>query len=117
MQHLLRKTDILCRLGGEEFVALCKRADKASSVEIAEKLRQAIENMPIHVCGQHVSVTISVGIATMGPNDVEETADTWYRHADLAVYHSKTHGRNRVTHYHDIESPANERETTANAST
>ena len=116
MQHLLRKTDILCRLGGEEFVALCKRADKASSMEIGEKLRETIEGLQIPMDGQYVSVTISIGIATMGADEAEQTADTWYRHADQAVYHSKMHGRNRVTHYHDIESSTIERVKTADAS-
>ena len=40
----LRQTDAVCRIGGEEFAVLCKRADAAAAMEIAEKLRKSIEN-------------------------------------------------------------------------
>lgn len=103
LQSRLRKTDILCRIGGEEFVALCKRADKAAAQEIGEKLRNTIEHQPIEIGDEYINITISVGLATSdGHHAGHNTSDILYRHADLAVYHSKQHGRNCVTHYEDI---------------
>lgn len=99
----LRKTDILCRVGGEEFVALCKRADKQAAISIGEKMRRNVEKKPI-AFGEAtiINVTISVGIATINERNTDQDPDFLYREADAAVYHSKETGRNRVSHYEDI---------------
>ncbi|HEY5602320.1 MAG TPA: diguanylate cyclase, partial [Gammaproteobacteria bacterium] len=60
----LRKTDILCRVGGDEFVALCKRADKTAALAIGEKMRRDIESKITRYGDENIKVTISVGIAT-----------------------------------------------------
>lgn len=102
LKRRLRKTDILCRIGGEEFVVLCKRADKTAALDIGEKLRSTIESQPIEVHDDMISITISVGMATMDGSDTSFNTDTLYRQADHAVYHSKQSGRNCITHYDDI---------------
>lgn len=102
LQGKLRKTDILCRIGGEEFVALCKRATKPAAIDIGEKLRQAIEELRVTFGKNVINVTISVGIATVNDGNIDHTADNLYRQADIAVYKSKETGRNNVTHYDDI---------------
>jgi len=98
----LRKTDILCRVGGEEFVALCKRADKAAAMGIGDKMRRHIEKKSIDFGESLINVTISVGIATINEHNTDQDPDFLYREADAAVYHSKETGRNRVSHYEDI---------------
>jgi diguanylate cyclase (GGDEF)-like protein len=98
----LRKTDILCRVGGEEFVALCKRADKTAAINIGEKMRRNIESKPISFGDIQISVTISVGIATINERNTDQDPDFLYREADAAVYHSKKTGRNRISHFEDI---------------
>ena len=98
----LRKTDILCRVGGEEFVALCKRADKVAAVAIAEKMRHDIETRLTRFGDEKIYVTISVGIATTNELNVNQGPEELYRQADAAVYHSKDKGRNRITHYDDL---------------
>jgi diguanylate cyclase (GGDEF)-like protein len=102
MLHRQRETDILCRIGGEEFVALCKRADKKTIIDMAEKLRKELSEYSISLGEDKVNVTISIGVATITPENVTVLADNIYRFADTAVYHSKENGRNRVTHYDDI---------------
>jgi len=104
LQSKLRKTDILCRIGGEEFVALCKRATKSAAMEIGEKLRHAIENLDVPFGQDIIHVTISIGIATVNDGNIDHTADNLYRQADIAVYRSKDKGRNNVTHFDDITS-------------
>jgi diguanylate cyclase (GGDEF)-like protein len=111
LQSRLRKTDILCRIGGEEFVALCKRAHKGAALEIGEKLRSTIANQPIQVGDEYINVTISLGLATLNDKNIGHTADTLYRQADMAVYHSKQNGRNRITHYDDMPPAEAELET------
>ncbi len=98
----LRKTDIICRVGGEEFAAICKRADKAVSIDIAEKLRTKIEALTTQFEDQQISVTISVGVASLNIDSSDGSTESLYRRADIAVYHSKTNGRNRITHFSDI---------------
>ena len=103
LKTCLRKTDILCRVGGEEFVAICKRADKTSANIIGEKLRREIEHCIIDFDGKQIKLTISVGISSANDyNDVEDAAMI-YRYADIAVYFSKDNGRNRITHFDDID--------------
>jgi len=97
-----RKTDTLCRIGGEEFIALCKRADKKAALEIAENLRDAVENTAMRFGDKAINITISIGVATVTGNSSKLDGDNLYRHADIALYHCKDSGRNRVAHYDDL---------------
>lgn len=103
MKLIMRKTDTLCRLGGEEFVAFCKNAKIEDGLSIAEKLRLCIMERPFNVNRLSLNATISIGAATM-PSTTEpiDTIEEFYRQADDALYYSKKNGRNRVTHYSDL---------------
>ena len=98
----IRKTDVLCRIGGEEFVVLCKRTSKENLEIVATKLRCAIEKLLIPINGQMVKVTISVGGATVPNKKIRVSVDEFYRQADNALYFCKEHGRNQYIHYKDI---------------
>ena len=102
LKSKFRKTDILCRIGGEEFVALCKRADKQAAIGIAENLRKMIEMATMRYSDAEIKLTISIGIATITNSSSDRDRDNLYRYADIALYHSKDNGRNRLTHYDDI---------------
>lgn len=102
LKSSLRKTDILCRVGGEEFVALCKRADKDSAITVAAKMCRDIEHTLTRYGDERIFVTISVGISTTNEINVSHESGELYRQADAAVYYSKEHGRNRITHYDDV---------------
>lgn len=102
MKIRLRETDILCRVGGEEFVAICLRSDEQASITLAEDLRKTIEEQVVSVENEDVSVTISIGIMTVTKDNINNYANNIFKYADIALYHSKSHGRNRVTHYSDI---------------
>lgn len=102
LRNRIRKTDIVCRIGGEEFVIICKRADKNTAIEIAETLRQTIQELPIPIAHTTVHITVSSGIATLTTENFKHYADKLYHFADVALYYSKENGRNAVTHYDDI---------------
>ena len=102
LQNCFRKNDILCRVGGEEFVAICRRASRSNARKIAEKIRKTIENSKINYHGETITLTVSIGAATSCPKDQTNGSLCLYRRADAAVYYSKDHGRNCVTHYDDI---------------
>ena len=89
-----RETDLVGRLGGEEFVLCLPRADANATVRIAETLRQAMAGNEI-VCEQlaKITVTASFGVATLLPDD---DLGTLLARADEALYAAKEGGRNRV---------------------
>lgn len=102
MKERFRETDVLCRIGGEEFVALCKRSDKNESIQLAEEIRETIENTSVNIGNQNVKVTVSIGIETVAAENIVDVGDDIFKHADLALYYSKDNGRNKVTHFNDM---------------
>ncbi|MEC9072905.1 MAG: diguanylate cyclase, partial [Myxococcota bacterium] len=92
----LRTTDLLARLGGEEFAILLIDTASEDALLVAEKLRKAVEDTRFEdVQGQHITgVTISAGLASF-PNHAEDV-DTLCQRADSALYMAKNNGRNRV---------------------
>lgn len=99
----IRKTDILCRIGGEEFVIFCSGANVDDAHNIAEKIRKNIGENTYHIGEHSIDVTTSIGIATPNENSDPDCPECLNRQADIALYESKTRGRNRVTHFLDID--------------
>ena len=91
----VRGIDLACRYGGEEFVVLMPETDMAVATMVAERLRRRIAGEPfaIQQSARRVEVTISIGLATLGP---EEGASGLLKRADQALYRAKKDGRNRV---------------------
>lgn len=95
MNARLRKTDVLGRIGGEEFLAFLPDTDAVGALILAEALRQDIESLMPSVNGQPLRITASIGVAT--PSDGLESLGTLQKHADQAMYQAKASGRNWVT--------------------
>jgi two-component system cell cycle response regulator len=91
----LRPGDIIGRYGGEEFVAIVAGAGPESARLVAERLRQAVEEMVPPSPGPS-GVTISIGTTVFDPRQLEETPQELVHRADLALYAAKRGGRNRV---------------------
>jgi len=103
LQNNIRHTDAICRLGGEEFAILSKRADKAGAMELAEKLRAIIECTPmIPETDDDLMITVSIGVASVPDGNGKTTPKQLYKDVDTALYYSKNNGRNRVTHVNDL---------------
>ena len=87
-----RETDLAARYGGEEFVVLLPEQDGAAAVQVAERLRLAVERQAFPAGEGTVPVTISAGVASledgMGPEELLEKADR-------RMYAAKAAGRNR----------------------
>ena len=92
-----RRRDIVARYGGEEFVILLPETNLKEAIDIAQKVRVAIEDLQIPHAGldNYKIVTISVGVATMIP-DTNTLPETLMNKADEALYRAKEQGRNRV---------------------
>ena len=90
----VRETDMVARLGGEEFCVVLPEKGIDDAFHIAEKLREVIAIHPFPTTEGKISVTISLGVAEQRQGE-EHT--TWIKRADQALYQSKNSGRNRVT--------------------
>ncbi|NVZ69964.1 sensor domain-containing diguanylate cyclase [Pseudomonas costantinii] len=86
----LRRTDVFCRLGGEEFVVLCPNTDGNQAYSLAMELWQSLRDTPMASVGV---VTASFGVASWR---VDEGIDGLLLRADSAVYVAKQAGRDRV---------------------
>ena len=90
-----RGIDIAGRLGGEEFAALLPETSADQAVEVAERLRQAVEGAAVKLeDGSLIHFTVSIGVAGFGAKD--EKIETVLKRADAALYKAKNSGRNRV---------------------
>lgn len=91
--QITRKTDVVGRLGGEEFGMLTKEASKDDLLIVAEKIRTSIESTLVPPTSKR-PVTVSVG-GSLYPFDGEDL-DSLYLCADQRLYQAKEQGRNRV---------------------
>ncbi|MGE6334576.1 sensor domain-containing diguanylate cyclase [Stenotrophomonas sp. NPDC077659] len=89
-----RPQDVLCRLGGEEFLALLPEVGAETALQVAERLRSAIEAHAFPTVGH---VTISAGVSHYP--ETQADADLAIRQADKALYRAKQSGRNRAVLY------------------
>jgi len=88
VKHIIRKEDVFCRWGGEEFIVIIPNADEHTSAFVAEKIRKAVEE---HHFINDIPVTVSIGVAQKDKN-FENT----FKKADMKLYRAKESGRNRV---------------------
>ena len=94
-----RKSDILCRYGGEEFLAILPSTDLKGAIQAAEKLREAVEAQPCVFNGTTIPVTMSLGLTQIKIGT--ESGDEAISRADMALYEAKKTGRNRVCAHKD----------------
>ncbi len=90
----VRDIDVLSRYGGEEFTALLPHTNLPGAVLVAERLRLAVEQTPIPTDRGPLSITISLGVAALSPE--QENLAELLDKADTALYHAKNSGRNNV---------------------
>lgn len=89
----LRRSDLMGRWGGEEFIILLPETDLTQACQIAERLRASIAQKPVITSQAELAITISCGVAQLKDNDDLETL---ILRADRALYLAKGKGRNRV---------------------
>jgi diguanylate cyclase (GGDEF)-like protein len=94
LRRNVRKIDIVARYGGEEFCVVLPRVGKPEGLEVAEKLRRAVAAAKLPGPEGSLTVTISIGVATLGI-DADDVAGLIEK-ADAALYEAKREGRDRV---------------------
>lgn len=101
LRHTVREIDTVARLGGDEFVILFDAVlGRDDVVRIADKLLTTLRQ-PVLTHGHALKVLASIGIS-LYPQD-GETADALLSHADRAMYHSKTSGRDSYRFFDSLE--------------
>jgi len=91
MEQAVRELDIVCRWGGEEFVFLLPRTNSGEARKVIERVREQIVSSPVATDAEAFPITLTFGIAA-----VDSDIATAIEHADRAMYHGKSAGRDRI---------------------
>jgi diguanylate cyclase (GGDEF)-like protein len=91
LHHAARKEDIVCRLGGEEFLVICADTDERAGFNYAERLRLHVASQPLQVHDKILHLTVSIGLAA---NHQQHSVETMMHQADERLYAAKAAGRN-----------------------
>ena len=96
----VRESDIVIRYGGEEFLILLQNVtDINAAKQVAEKIRQTVENTPIQTEEANIKKTISIGISIF-PDQCDKGWEC-IKYADLALYEAKRTGRNKIVLFNE----------------
>tara|TARA_R110001592_G_scaffold67975_7_gene208284 strand:- start:1582 stop:2820 length:1239 start_codon:yes stop_codon:yes gene_type:complete len=94
IQTFLRKSDLIGRLGGEEFAIFLSDTGVDDAFKLADKMRKTIGDSTLEIEGKTVTYTVSLGVVSSEPND--HSINELFKRADLKLYGAKDKGRDRV---------------------
>lgn len=97
VQHVFRSSEMLARIGGEEFIILILDANMDLAEKIAWRINEEVACAVTHYMGIDINITLSIGVATKAAYGV--SVDTVIEQADKALYQAKMAGRNTVVSY------------------
>ncbi|MCG5501679.1 diguanylate cyclase [Ectothiorhodospira sp. A-7Y] len=96
-QAHLRESDLVIRYGGEEFMIILLDTGAEAAMDVANKIRRAVEAHPFKVAGGELHKTLSIGLAAY-PDDAQAFWQV-LKYADVALYAAKENGRNQVVRF------------------
>lgn len=102
--HLLRETDLLARVGGEEFAIILPETDQEGARLLAQRLLETIAKVPFHANGESFTMTASLGLVSLKEEELDckkgreadYMIDLLFTQADFAMYSAKHQGGNRL---------------------
>jgi two-component system, cell cycle response regulator len=96
IKKAIRKIDMACRTGGEEFIILMPETEPHIAQLVAERIRFKIERNPFPIYGGKKAITVTASIGVTGCKEGPTTSEGLIKRADEALYRAKKEGRNRV---------------------
>ncbi len=94
MRQVLRRSDVRCRYGGDEFMIVLPDTGESGAARVGEWIRVEMEQIVLTLSGERLAITVSVGTATVHSGELRCTE--LIERADRALYEAKADGRNRV---------------------
>lgn len=94
VKSLCRKDELFARIGGEEFVVVLLDVEKEAALQFAERIRSNVAKMDSEI---ETTITVSIGVSF--GNILNSTFDEMYKKSDIALYHAKSEGRNKVSEH------------------
>jgi two-component system cell cycle response regulator len=96
LKQSIRNVDMVCRIGGEEFVIVLPNINAEAAAKIADRMCRGVSGKPFNVGARSgpLAVTVSIGVAAV--EGFSDTMDAILKRADEALYSAKRAGRNRV---------------------
>ncbi|MET0068061.1 MAG: diguanylate cyclase [Candidatus Thiodiazotropha sp.] len=91
---IYRETDIVGRIGGEEFVILSPETEPHNAIELIKRFKSALSQNPLDKEGAQIFLTFSAGLVSMSEQD--ESIESLFKRADQLLYQAKSTGRNKI---------------------
>lgn len=110
-QSMVRKSDVLARIGGDEFAILLYNCGVSEALRLTNQLRSEVENFQFLWEDNRFTVGVSIGVVLVDQR--WDNTNSLFRAADAACYLAKDRGRNRVVVYRDSETQTEARQSEA----
>ena len=96
LRRTVRTEDLVARYGGEELVVVARNSPPDAVLRMAERLRVGVEKLEVPAGGETIKVTVTIGVATLSPDDASATVTRLLARADSALDRGKQTGRNKI---------------------
>ena len=106
VEHEVRATDVLARIGGEEFALFLPGTTLREGRLVANRVRRRLRDITLDCTSQPITLSVSAGVASIA--DTGSAYEALYRAADSALYAAKRAGRDRVCQFAPAEPATDE---------
>ena len=102
VNSVARRSDIIGRLGGEEFALILPSTNTAEALEFSDRLHNVVNKAVLKYQDEIIHYSVSIGLASSQPG-TNDSIDKLLARADLALYQAKRGGRNQTAIFNDID--------------